>query len=241
VSEVPWDRASLIIPVARDDERLASLLDELDRAPEAAKLEVVIVDNQSRDLAAPLTPGFERAGRRYKVARATIAGKGAAVTRGMVEATRELRVFTDVDLPYGFEGIAAVVAALALGRAPIVLGSRLVAGARAEQASLLRRLFGLVFRWWTRLCLGAGDLGDSQCGLKGFRADVAVALFTALRTQGFAFDCEVLARARRAGHAIDAVPVTLRPSKGTSVNVIRDALRMSRDVLRIRRILKDSP
>src|SRR5947209_2110507 len=105
------EHTSLVIPVGRDDERLARLLDELEAA-ELPGLEVIIVDNQSRYDAAPTTPGFARAKKRWRLVRALAPGKGAAVARGMLAATRERRVFTDVDLPYGLDGVARVAEAL---------------------------------------------------------------------------------------------------------------------------------
>lgn len=235
------EHLSLVIPVGRDDGRLARCLDEL----EAASLdgaEVLIVDNESRDERVPLSPGFERAARRFRVIRAVEPGKGAAVKEGMLHATRENRVFTDVDLPYGISGVLDVLGALDAGRAPVVVGSRLVPGSRAQlvRPAFIRRVLSMGFRAWVALCLGAGDLGDTQCGLKGFRADVARSLFEALGTPGFAFDCELLARARLAGHAVHAIPVSLRPEIGTSVHVVRDTLRMFRDVLRLRGVLAEA-
>jgi hypothetical protein len=234
-------RASLIVPVGRDDERLQGLLAELEALGDLHGLEVIVVDNQpvdnqGTDASAPLSPGFARAALRHRVVRATTPGKGAAVSAGMLAATRELRVFTDVDLPYGFEGVKAVIAALAAG-AVVAVGSRLAA-AQAVRAPFLRRVMSFAFRKWVALCLG--DLGDTQCGLKGFRADAARDLFPRLRTPGFAFDTELLARAKLAGHAIVAVPVTLRPAqRGTSsIHVFRDSYRMFRDVLTQRRFLR---
>ena len=236
MSEPPLERASLIVPVGKDDARLARLLDELERAP-LGKLEVVIVDNESRDEGAG-SPGFARAAKRYQVVREGTRGKGAAVRKGMLAASRDLRVFTDVDLPYGFEGVRDAIAALARGEAPVVVGSRLVPGSTGK-SGILRTIMSFCFRKWVAMCLGAGDLGDTQCGLKGFRADVARELFQNLGTTGFAFDCEILARAKLSGHAIERIPVKLRPEiGGSSIRVIPDSLRMFREVLRIRKVLR---
>jgi hypothetical protein len=238
VSDPLLERASLVIPVGRDDERLERLLAELDLLEEARALEVVVVDNEGRDAAAPPTRGFARAAERYRLVREVVPGKGAAVRAGMLAATRELRVFTDVDLPYGIEGVRDVVAALARG-APVAVGSRLVDPGRAgAPPGLLRRVLSWGFRAWVGFCLGLGDLGDTQCGLKGFRADVARALFQDLATSGFAFDTEVLARVKVAGHAIVPVAVTLRPVLGTSIHVLRDSFRMFVEVWRQRAIVK---
>jgi dolichyl-phosphate beta-glucosyltransferase len=103
---------------------------------------------------------------------------------------------------------------------------------------VLRRVLSWGFRTWVGFCLGLGDLGDTQCGLKGFRADVARAVFQDLATSGFAFDTEILARARLRGDAIVPVAVTLRPVLGTSIHVLRDSVRMFVEVWRQRSIVK---
>jgi dolichyl-phosphate beta-glucosyltransferase len=73
---------------------------------------------------------------------------------------------------------------------------------------------------------------DTQCGFKLFRGIVARELFADLQTEGFAFDVEVLWRARLAGYRIEEVPVRWLNSEGTTVLPIRHSLEMGRDVLR---------
>src|SRR5439155_775550 len=62
-----------------------------------------------------------------------------------------------------------------------------------------------------------GRFRDTQCGLKGFRADAARVLFSHARIDGFAFDVELLHLAERYGLSITEVPVALRSSPGSSV------------------------
>jgi len=75
---------------------------------------------------------------------------------------------------------------------------------------------------------------DTQCGFKAMRGIVARELFAELRTDGFAFDVEVLWMARRAGYRVEEIPVSWFDSDGTRVDAVRHSLEMLRDVLRIR-------
>jgi SAM-dependent methyltransferase len=76
---------------------------------------------------------------------------------------------------------------------------------------------------------------DTQCGLKGFSASSATALFGALRTHGFAFDVELLARARHEGIRTSPMAVSWNHSDGSRVRPVRDGIDMAKSAIAIRR------
>jgi dolichyl-phosphate beta-glucosyltransferase len=80
-----------------------------------------------------------------------------------------------------------------------------------------------------------GQYRDTQCGLKAFRADAARLLFAHARVDGFAFDVELFHLAERYRLSLAEVPVELANSTTSSVRVGIDALRMLRDLFRVRR------
>ena len=59
-------------------------------------------------------------------------------------------------------------------------------------------------------------------------------LATTLRLDGFAFDVEMLARARRLGATIAEVPVHWQHVDESRVQALRHSLQMARDALRLR-------
>jgi len=77
------------------------------------------------------------------------------------------------------------------------------------------------------------DFADTQCGYKGYRAPAARALFTALELTSFAFEVEILLRARKAGYQIRRQPLRLVHNEDSSVRLSRHAPRMFLDTLRI--------
>jgi dolichyl-phosphate beta-glucosyltransferase len=79
-----------------------------------------------------------------------------------------------------------------------------------------------------------GGFFDTQCGLKGFRGDVAEHLFAAARLNRFAFDVELLYLALVHRLDIKRIPVRLRRNATSSVRLVRDSSRMLLDVLRIK-------
>ena len=84
-------------------------------------------------------------------------------------------------------------------------------------------------------------LKDTQCGFKAFRTPVARLLFHLVRIDRFAFDVEILARARRLGLAITEVPVHWKHVEGSTVHPLHDSWTMVADVLRSRRGLLGGP
>jgi len=159
-------------------------------------------------------------------------GKGGAVRSGMVQARGDYVVFTDSDLPFGLEPLATTLAWLEEG-ADIVIGDRLHPDSEAEiDVTKTRQASSVVYTWMvSRLC--GLDYPDTQCGYKGYRRDVARALFPRLEVTSFAFEVEILLRAQAAGYRVRRQPLHLLHDEDSSVRLTRHAPRMLLDVLRI--------
>ena len=159
-------------------------------------------------------------------------GKGGAIRSGVARARGENIIFTDSDLPFGLEPLATTLAWLQAG-ADIVIGDRLHPDSQAEiDVTSTRRASSVVYTWMvSRLC--GLDYPDTQCGYKGYRRDVAQYLFPRLEVTSFAFEVEILLRARAAGYRIQRQPLHLLNDEDSSVRLTRHAPRMLLDVLRI--------
>ena len=188
------------------------------------------MDDRSTDETCAVARAVAARDRRVRVIRSQPNhGKGFGVRTGVLEANGELIVFTDADGSYGPGEVARVTAALA--DAAVAIGSRPVGWATGPPA---RRLASRLFNRAIRVLLGL-PFGDTQCGLKGFRRQAALAVFGRSRLDGFAFDVEVLFLARRLGLAVSEVPVRAEERDGSKVQLVVDALGMLGDVLRVRR------
>jgi cellulose synthase/poly-beta-1,6-N-acetylglucosamine synthase-like glycosyltransferase len=161
-------------------------------------------------------------------------GKGLAVRHGMLAAHGAIVVFTDADLS---------VPAAALGELPawfdarpdvaVGIGSRRHPESRVPQAQgALRQLTARGFNLWVRTLTGL-PFRDTQCGFKAFRREAAQTLFEPLQSRHFAFDVELLLRARGAGFRVEEMPVEWTQGPGTSVSVPRDVLAMGLEVVRL--------
>lgn len=227
-------RLSVVVPAYREEGRIGDAVARLRAAHIVAEgeLEIVVVDDGSPDR----TPEAARAaGADQVIVLPENRGKGAAVRAGMLAARGRAVVFTDADLAYAPEQIARLLAVVEDG-ADVVVGSRRhVDATTLVRARRLRELTGRVFNLLTFVVL-LGQYRDTQCGLKGFRSDAARLVFSHARIDGFAFDVEVLHLAERYRLGLREVPVEVVNDPASTVHVLRDALRMLRDVFRIRRL-----
>lgn len=179
------------------------------------------------------------AGRVRVIAYAPNRGKGYAVRRGLEEARGRWRLFTDVDLAYGFDDVVRVAEALQAG-APVAIASRvhpesrLIVPPRLQAYAYRRHLQSLAFSAVVRLLLPVRQ-PDTQAGLKGLSAEAARRILPALRCDGFGFDCELLTACARLGLAVTEVPVQVRCDSAASTTGIWTTARMVRELWQIRR------
>ncbi len=161
-------------------------------------------------------------------------GKGGAVAAGMKAASGKVRVFTDVDIPYGTTPIMLVESLIRTRGFHMVIGDRTFPQSRYEtELSFGRRLASGVFSKITAT-LVTGGFFDTQCGLKGFRGDIAEALFGLQRVERFAFDVELIYLALTYGLEIKRIPVMLESNTTSSVRLGRDSFLTLIDVSRIK-------
>jgi dolichyl-phosphate beta-glucosyltransferase len=157
-------------------------------------------------------------------------GKGAAVRRGMLDAKGAYRFFMDADLPFDLSALPEMLRYLDAKEFDVVIGKRNPRQlAPFEKRSRLRRLASAVFTEITSRVVVTG-IRDTQCGFKGFRAEVAEYLFSQSRVDRFAFDVEILYLAYKNDLDIKRVPVRLVSEDHSTVSVLRDGARMVFDI-----------
>ena len=165
-------------------------------------------------------------------------GKGCAVRTAMLAAEGDIVMFTDADLAYGTEVIGRAYDTLAAHPdADILIGSRNLSDDGYEGYTLLRRLASKTYI--KVLCLAGGfRLSDSQCGCKAFRRDAVQRIFPRCEVNGFAFDFEAILWATKLGMTFSEMPVKIINHRESKVNVLRDTLRMLRDLRRMKKRIK---
>ena len=159
-------------------------------------------------------------------------GKGGAVRAGVARASGEYIIYTDSDLPFSLDPIATTLGWLQNG-SDIVIGDRLLPESECAVAVTgARRVSSVVYTWLVNRFLGL-PLPDTQCGYKGYRGTVAKALFAKLQVTSFAFEAEILLRAKKAGLSIRRQPVRLVHNEDTSVSLSKHAPQMFMDTIRV--------
>ncbi len=165
-------------------------------------------------------------------------GKGYAVRTAMLEATGDIRMFTDADLAYGTEVIGQVVKAFEESpQTEVVLGSRNLRKDGYEGYTCLRRIASKIYI--RVLCIAGGfRLSDSQCGCKAFSANAANEIFLKCEVDRFAFDFEAILWANKLGLPIKEIPVRVIHHGETKVRLVHDTFKMLRDLRKMKKRIR---
>ena len=167
-------------------------------------------------------------------------GKGRAVRDGMRAAKGELRLFTDSDLAYGTDVIAAMAAEARRTGADVLIGSRAADPDGYAGYPLPRRLASRAYRALVARAAGI-RCSDSQCGCKLFTGKAAGEIFSRTGTDGWAFDLEALLLADRLGFSVGEFPVRVLNHRASKVRLLRDGVKMAVQIARIRRRVRRMP
>ena len=226
-------RVTMVIPAFREADRIGETVVRVQSelgAALGADIEVVVVDDGSPDDTAAAA---EAAGADCVVRLDRNRGKGAAVRAGVAAANGRTVVFTDADLAYGPTQAAALVHKVEEGYDVVVGSRRHTDTTTLVRAGRLREVGGRLVNLTTHALL-LGQYRDTQCGLKAFRSDVARPLFEASTLDGFAFDVELFHLVERWRLSLAEVPVEVENSERSTVQLLRDGIRLVVDLIRVR-------
>ena len=234
-------RLSVVIPAFNEErvigdtvERVASYLARADDA------ELIVVDDGSRDRTPEIVRGLAETYPFIRlVPNGRNRGKGYAVKRGILESRGRYVLYTDADLVYPIEGVEPFIRALDDG-ADVAIGSRshpntlFALHPRHFSYIYQRYLVGRTYINVVNRLLGL-NVSDTQAGFKVLRGEAARSIFARTTLFDFAFDVEALFIARQLGYRIVELPVYfLYLGEQSSVQLIKDSVRMLRDLLTIR-------
>jgi dolichyl-phosphate beta-glucosyltransferase len=227
---------SVVIPAYNEAARLPVYLESvvtyLDRTH--GSYEIVVVDDGSADDTSGVVRRLSKGNSRVRLFRLPEnRGKGFAVKTGMLAATGKLRLFADADGATPIEEVERLKSRIAGGVDVAVASRAREDGDCAVNAKLHRKIVGGAFNVIVQTLTVRG-IRDTQCGFKLFTAEAAAKAFQLQKIHGFGFDVEVLFINAKYGFRIAEVPVNWSDVGGSKVRLVRDSVRMFRDVLTVR-------
>lgn len=228
---------SIVIPAYNEERRLPGSMQKIDAflAAQPYQAELVIVENGSVDNTTAVAEEFAAQHSYVRVIHSA-KGKGAAVRKGMLEASGRYRFMCDADLSMPIEEVSKFLppAILPYG---VAIASREAPGAHRYGEPAYRHLMGRVFNAIVRV-LAIPQFQDTQCGFKCFTGDAADDIFRRQSMDGLGFDVEAVAIALARGYTVVEVPIHWYFDADSRVRPVHDTIRMVREVWAVRRNLK---
>jgi hypothetical protein len=237
-------RLTIIVPAFNEAARLPAGMERFDTAVDEGAVdlehtEVVLIDDGSTDQTAAVARRLLAHLPHHRVLSLPVnGGKGAAVRTGVALARGPFVAYMDADMAIDPRAVPSLLDALRSSEAAI--GSRALAHSMVDGTYAMRAVMGRLFNRLVTTGTGLG-LQDTQCGFKAFRTPAARLLFHLVAIDRFAFDVEVLARARRLGLRITEVPVHWKNVPGSTIHPLHDSVTMLADVYRSRYGLLATP
>lgn len=202
-------KLSLIVPVYNEERQLESVIEMLMKSacPPGVEREWIFIDDCSRDESLSILKRLSTVHGFRVLEQKPNQGKGAAVIRGIREATGDLIMIQDADFEYDPSDVPALLQPFLDGKADIVYGSRF----KKNATQVHRTYHYFVNRFLTVMSnlLSGIYLTDMETCYKVFRADILQNM--RLTSQRFGIEVELTAYVAKIRARIYELPIHYFP------------------------------
>lgn len=206
---------SVVIPAYNEEKTIREVLERVKKVSlPGIEKEIIVVSDGSRDK----TVQYAKSVKGVKVIdKQPNQGKGAAVRRGIQEATGDIVIIQDADMEYDPEDYRIIVPPISKGRALVVYGSRYLKLAKSRKsrwaikhrgAYTATSLGSHVITFFTNLLFGTNITDEATC-YKCFAARVIKSI--RIENDRFNWEPEITAKIARKGIKIHEVPISYSP------------------------------
>ena len=238
-------KLSVVIPSYNEMGNLRKgVLDHLDHYLTRQKydFEAIVVDDGSNDGGKEFVRNFVKDNKKFRLIENNHMGKAAAVTSGVLAATGDYILFTDMDQATPIEEVEKLIPHIQKDF-DIVIGSRNAERKGSPMVRIFISRSAIILR---KLIVGMGYISDTQCGFKLFKREAAHKIFEKIKAihHGYAsiksssvtagFDMELLYIGLKMGYKIKEIPVDWLYVETRRVSPIKDSIEGVMDLVKIR-------
>jgi glycosyltransferase involved in cell wall biosynthesis len=207
VSKKDSQKLSIVVPVFNEEKRLNAVLDLLFNSPCPISREWIFVNDCSTDDSGRILENSRKQHNFKLVHQPQNRGKGAAITRGIKEATGDYILIQDADFEYDPRDIPSLLDPLIDNKADVVYGSRF----KKSGYQIHRTYHYLINRFLTILSnLFSGlYLTDMETCYKVFRSDLIKSMN--LISKRFGIEVELTAYLAKTRARVFEIPINYYP------------------------------
>jgi glycosyltransferase involved in cell wall biosynthesis len=204
-------KLSVIVPVYNEEKTICALLDRVAHAPIKCGMEIIVINDGSRDSSPERINEFYEKFRKsgygctMKVIHKTNGGKGSAIAEGLKQADGDIILIQDADLEYFPEDYGALLDPMLKGHARVVYGSRFMGRYIPHGMTLKNWIGNMVLNVTAWVLFSWGSVTDlATCYKIWFREDIPT---EDLACKGFEFCPVHFANAWKRGLKPFEVPI----------------------------------
>ncbi len=240
------EKIGIIIPAYNEEKRIGKTLEAYGNFFNSLKrkklldYEILIVINNTKDKTEDIVRAYKKKNRNIRYLNFRQGGKGFAIIEGFKDALKrknDLIGFVDADMATSPQAFYDLVKNI--GNYDGIIASRYVSGAVIHPKQSLQRIAASrIFNFLVRI-LFLLPYKDTQCGAKIFRQKALKTMLPELGVTQWAFDVDLLYRARQNRLKIKEFPTVWSDKTFSKLDVKKTSIQMFLAVARLR--LVNSP